>query len=154
MKSYNYYLKKKSEKQKGEDQSKVYFYTEMTGSDFFYSNNRDATMYDNEIANNTIARYDAFRDQQDNQFIIFTYKDSKYGRGNIFGNDEITYTEEQTLEAHRGLYFRMRDKLNRYKILIEQEALGQIDNEETIFDTLNDLSNYANIAIMVKNKTW
>lgn len=150
MKSYNVYLRKRAEKESLENQNKVHFYAEVSGSDYVQTSTEEVNTDD--IIN---GRYQAFRERQEKQFEIFAYKDSKYGRGNIFGDDEITYSSEQQLDALRGLYFRMRDKLNRYKTLIEEEAVtGNEDSIESIYDTLDDLSNYCNIAIMVKNKKW
>lgn len=99
--------------------------------------------------------YDAFKELQIKEYSLFLLKDSKYGAGNVFGVDVLTEDiagdpEEKTY-ALLGIYLRMRDKLSRFKNLLSDatETGG-----ETIEDTLMDLSNYANMAILIQQEKW
>lgn len=75
---------------------------------------------------------------------IFYRKSVNYGKNNI--KDEDTNTSE----ALDALFFRMKDKLNRFK----QLNTLNIDDEESIVDTLRDLANYSLIASIVSQKKW
>jgi len=88
--------------------------------------------------------HDEFLKQQGSQFFIFREKDRMYGRTNI-----VDDTKQDTLQ---GLYFRMRDKINRFKTMVRENTDGTAD--ESIIDTLNDLANYAQIAILVQTDKW
>ena len=89
--------------------------------------------------------FDEFVEQQHQEFELFLEKNRKYGVENIYNGDG------NIKEALQGLYFRMRDKLNRYKTLVDSRIEP---GDETLEDTLQDLSNYANIAIIVMKNKW
>lgn len=88
--------------------------------------------------------YDEFIKQQKEQLSLFATKHRKYGSVNLTGG--LTQ-----FESLFGLFFRMNDKLNRYKNIIQTESETA---DETLEDTLNDLSNYANIARIILKKKW
>jgi hypothetical protein len=89
-----------------------------------------------------------FTSNQRHQRDIFIQKNAKYGASNILEGDCANPNDVK--ESLWGLYFRMKDKLNRFKNMIN--ATDSID--ESIVDTLHDLANYANISIIVKNGQW
>jgi hypothetical protein len=95
----------------------------------------------------------AFLSQQNEQYMIFQEKNKNYGMNNISGDEDVDLNDpESKKEALQGLYFRMRDKMARFKQLIETNSQGS--NDESLNDTLNDLSNYSNIAIIVNKDNW
>lgn len=96
-----------------------------------------------DLRTNHPSIFDEFVEQQQLEFDLFLKKNKNYGIENIWENG----TEKK--EALQGLYFRMRDKLNRFKQLIENNS-----GDEPIIDTLQDLSNYSNIAIIVEKDRW
>lgn len=92
-----------------------------------------------------------FVSNQTKQRNLFIRKHSKYGAANIFDGDYNN--REEVKDALMALYTRMRDKLNRFRMLVGQSEFYD-DVDETIVDTLNDLANYANIGIIVHNGDW
>jgi hypothetical protein len=78
---------------------------------------------------------------------IFNRKSVAYGKNNIKDADT---TEHEALNA---LYYRMKDKLNRYNTLVNTADVGDSANE-SLTDTLRDLANYALIACIVAKKDW
>lgn len=93
----------------------------------------------------------SFTSNQRKQRDLFIRKHSKYGASNIFSGDYDN--QEEVKDALMALYTRMRDKLNRFKMLIGQSEFYD-DVDESIIDTLNDLANYANIGIIVYSGEW
>lgn len=87
--------------------------------------------------------YMEFLEQQNAQFDLFCKKHKDYGPENLVGGLEPN-------DVLMGLFFRMNDKLNRFKNLIGKS----IETNETIEDTLNDISNYSNIAQLILKKSW
>lgn len=107
------------------------------------------TMYN---SNSTL--YDEFEQLQTNQLKLFKMKNEMYGRYNVMGGDpdpDSNYTDDQIEEALNGLYYRMRDKLSRFKNILDNKF---VSIDEPLEDTLNDLSNYSNIAILINNGKW
>jgi hypothetical protein len=94
-----------------------------------------------------------FTTQQTEQFLLFQEKNKSYGMTNISGGEEVDLEiPENKKEALYGLWFRMRDKLARMRQLILTNSDGSAD--ESLNDTLNDLSNYSNISIIVNKGEW
>jgi hypothetical protein len=94
-----------------------------------------------------------FKTQQTEQFLLFQEKNKSYGMTNISGGEEVDLEiAENKKEALYGLWFRMRDKLARMRQLILTNSDGSAD--ESLNDTLNDLSNYSNISIIVNKGEW
>jgi hypothetical protein len=94
-----------------------------------------------------------FKTQQTEQFLLFQEKNKSYGMTNISGGEEVDLEiPENKKEALYGLWFRMRDKLARMRQLILTNSDGSAD--ESLNDTLNDLSNYSNISIIVNKGEW
>lgn len=89
-----------------------------------------------------------FKSQQATQRDLFSEKHKHYGASNILDGD---HTDPEVIkESLHSLYVRMRDKLNRFKTLIDNPNTSA----ETMRDTLDDLSNYSNIAIVVSDGAW
>lgn len=112
----------------------------------------------NNLLNNILAKdsneptsniVKAFKENQQIQLALFERKHQKYGASNILdGNPTDKIDVEESLFQ---IYVRMRDKLNRFKTMIENDDES---SDESMLDTLNDLSNYANIAVIVKSGRW
>ena len=76
-----------------------------------------------------------FMDIQQEQLDIFIKKNNDYGNGlDIFGSV--------------GIMIRLQDKLNRYINLNKDKTTISLVKDESITDTLMDLSNYSNLLIM------
>lgn len=86
------------------------------------------------------------------QFSIFAAKMLDYGVGNISVGTKLE-TEEEVKLSLVGIWFRMNDKINRLKNLVALNKEPNIKNE-SIGDTLQDLSVYGIIAQIVRNGKW
>ena len=81
-----------------------------------------------------------FMDIQQEQLDIFIKKNNDYGNGlDIFGSV--------------GIMIRLQDKLNRYINLNKNKTTISLVKDESITDTLMDLSNYSNLLIMSLKKS-
>lgn len=93
-----------------------------------------------------------FQEQQFEQYQIFREKNRYYGMNNISGGDDVDMTDPSNINASlEGICYRLRDKMQRIATMLKN---NHPDNDETLIDTLNDISNYANIAITVKRGKW
>lgn len=88
--------------------------------------------------------YNLFIAQQNEQFELFCRKHRDYGHTNLVDG----LSPKETMQ---NLYLKMQDKLNRFKNLINQTAAV---STETMDDTLDDISNYSNIAQIISKGTW
>lgn len=88
--------------------------------------------------------YRLFLAQQNEQFELFCRKHCDYGHTNLVDG----LSPKETMQ---NLYLKMQDKLNRFKNLINQSASV---STETLDDTLDDISNYSNIARIISTGTW
>ena len=85
------------------------------------------------------------------QYITFCKKHRNYGTGNINVGTNLE-TDGDVKLALTGLWFRINDKIQRLKNLV---VLGEPDTVgESIDDTFQDLSVYALIARIVKQKKF
>lgn len=103
----------------------------------------DGTNLDIWMTENYPETYMEFLEQQNVQFDLFCKKHKDYGSENLVDGLEPN-------DVLMGLFFRMNDKLNRFKNLIGKT----IELDETLEDTLNDISNYANIAQIILKEKW
>lgn len=87
--------------------------------------------------------YMEFIEQQNVQLDLFFKKHKDYGHENLVAGLEPN-------DVLMGLFFRMNDKLNRFKNLIGKTT----ELDESLEDTLNDISNYANIAQIILKGKW
>lgn len=85
-----------------------------------------------------------FKQLQEIEAELCVSKNKAYGDNNI------------TKFGLKGVIIRMNDKIERLiRLGYEQDITDEIIiNEESLRDTLMDLSNYANIAIMIIDGEW
>jgi len=92
-----------------------------------------------------------FKDIMFRQYELFCMKQSNYGPGNIAVGTSLQTDEDKKLSL-TGIWFRVHDKIQRLKQLV---VLSKEDNvNESIEDTLQDLSVYGIIAQIVSNGKW
>jgi len=94
--------------------------------------------------------YDGYMDVMEEQLELFSKKHLDYGMHNITAGTSLN-TEDEREFALAGLWYRMSDKINRWKNLIIKNRDPQ---NETIIDTFQDICNYAIIAQLVERKLW
>lgn len=95
----------------------------------------------------------AFEDIVNEQYELFAKKMLDYGLNNIAVNTNLSNKEEVTL-ALTGIWFRMNDKMSRLKNLALLKSTDVSYVDESLTDTLQDLSIYAVIAQLVQNGDW
>lgn len=91
-----------------------------------------------------------FRDLQLEQYLLFARKNHDYGMKNITAGSDLE-TEDEVKFVLTGLWFRISDKVNRWKNIIKN---GWTVETEPFLDTLQDIANYAIIAEMVARGLW
>ena len=84
------------------------------------------------------------------QLELFSRKHLDYGMHNITAGTSLA-TEDEREFALTGLWYRISDKINRWKNLI---ISSRVPNNETIVDTFQDICNYAIIAQLVQQDKW
>jgi hypothetical protein len=89
--------------------------------------------------------------------IFFTQYETFCAKMDNYGPDAVSLgtkleTEEDIKMSLTGLWFRMNDKINRLKQLVVKGTKDEVG--ESIEDTYQDLSVYAIICQLVKNKKW
>lgn len=92
-----------------------------------------------------------FKRIQQDQYLLFTQKQYNYGPDNISLGTTLEREQDRRLSL-QGLFFRLNDKINRYKQMImfgSQDAVG-----ESLEDTFKDISVYGIIAQLVQNGKW
>jgi hypothetical protein len=94
--------------------------------------------------------YNGYMDVMEEQLELFSKKHLDYGMHNITAGTSLN-TEDEREFALAGLWYRMSDKINRWKNLIIKNRGPQ---NETIIDTFQDICNYAIIAQLVERKLW
>ena len=104
-----------------------------------------------EIEKNFPIMTDEFKRIQKEQYILFCKKQKNYGPDNISMGTSLERDNDKRLSL-QGLFFRMNDKINRYKQMImfgSQDAVG-----EPLSDTFKDISVYGIIAQLVQSGKW
>ena len=91
-----------------------------------------------------------FKTIQQNQYELFAKKHLDYGPNNISAGTNLE-TDDEVEFAMTGLWYRMSDKINRWKNMI---ITNRKPENETLIDTFQDLSNYAIIAQIVSKGKW
>lgn len=94
--------------------------------------------------------YKGYEEILEEQFELFAKKHLDYGMANISAGTQLE-TQEEVQFAITGLWYRLSDKVSRWKNLIT--STRSIENE-TLKDTYQDISNYAIIAQLVSNGKW
>ena len=92
-----------------------------------------------------------FKRIQQAQYELFCAKQSNYGPDNISMGSNLEREEDRKLSL-QGLFFRLNDKINRYKQMImfgSKDAVG-----ESLDDTFKDISVYGIIAQLVQSGKW
>lgn len=92
-----------------------------------------------------------FKRIQQAQYELFCAKQSNYGPDNISMGSTLEREEDRKLSL-QGLFFRINDKVNRYKQMImfgSKDAVG-----ESLDDTFKDISVYGIIAQLVQSGKW
>lgn len=92
-----------------------------------------------------------FKRIQQAQYELFCAKQSNYGPDNISMGSSLERPEDRKLSL-QGLFFRLNDKINRYKQMImfgSKDAVG-----ESLDDTFKDISVYGIIAQLVQSGKW
>lgn len=92
-----------------------------------------------------------FKQIQQRQYELFCAKQSNYGPDNISLGTTLEREQDRVLSL-QGLFFRLNDKINRYKQMImfgSKDAVG-----ESLDDTFKDISVYGIIAQLVQSGKW
>ena len=92
-----------------------------------------------------------FKRIQQAQYELFCAKQSNYGPDNISMGSSLEREEDRKLSL-QGLFFRLNDKINRYKQMImfgSKDAVG-----ESLDDTFKDISVYGIITQLVQSGKW
>jgi hypothetical protein len=92
-----------------------------------------------------------FKRIQQMQYELFCAKQSNYGPDNISMGTTLEREDDRKLSL-QGLFFRLNDKINRYKQMImfnSKDAVG-----ESLDDTFKDISVYGIIAQLVQSGEW
>lgn len=84
------------------------------------------------------------------QFELFAKKHLDYGMSNISAGTQLANDEEKEF-ALTGLWYRLSDKVNRWKNLIIKKRKA---NNESLIDTYQDIVNYGIIAQLVERGLW
>jgi len=94
--------------------------------------------------------YSGYMAVMEEQMELFAKKHLDYGMHNITAGTSLANEEERSF-ALTGLWYRMSDKINRWKNLI---ISNRGVNNEPLSDTFQDICNYAIIAQLVEKGQW
>lgn len=94
--------------------------------------------------------YNAYQDIVDEQFELFAKKHLDYGMHNVSAGTNLDTADEVEF-AMTGLWYRLSDKINRWKNMI---ISGRKAQNETLIDTYQDITNYGIIAQLVERGLW
>ena len=94
--------------------------------------------------------YNGYREIVEEQFELFARKHLDYGMHNVSAGTNLD-TPDEVEFAMTGLWYRLSDKINRWKNMI---ISGRKAQNETIIDTFQDITNYGIIAQLVKRGMW
>jgi hypothetical protein len=94
--------------------------------------------------------YAGYMDIMEEQLELFSKKHIDYGMGNISAGTGLD-TEDERSFALTGLWYRISDKVNRWKNMIITKRDPQ---NESLIDSFQDLTNYGIIAQLVATDRW
>ena len=94
--------------------------------------------------------YSGYMAVMEEQLELFSKKHLDYGMSNISAGTLLA-TEEERAFALTGLWYRISDKISRWKNLLINNR--QINNEP-LTDTYQDIVNYGIIAQLVERGLW
>jgi hypothetical protein len=86
----------------------------------------------------------------ESQLELFSKKHLDYGMGNISAGTQLV-NQDEIVFAMTGLWYRISDKVNRWKNMIITKRKPE---NETLIDTFQDLTNYGIIAQLVATDRW
>lgn len=89
------------------------------------------------------------------QFALLEKKHKMYGSKNLaYGASNMT-DPENIKRALRGVVIRLQDKLSRMAVLVDHIGTTNVDElDESIQDTLDDISNYGKLANVIASGKW
>lgn len=94
--------------------------------------------------------YNGYTQIQAEQLELFAKKHLDYGMHNITAGTQLA-NEDEIGFALTGLWYRISDKVNRWKNLLINRRSVQ---NESLMDTYQDLANYGIIAQLVARGMW
>ena len=94
--------------------------------------------------------YNGYQEVMDEQFELFAKKHLDYGMHNVSAGTNLETADEVEF-AMTGLWYRLSDKINRWKNMI---ISGRKAQNETLIDTFQDVTNYGIIAQLVSEGKW
>ena len=94
--------------------------------------------------------YNGYQEIIDEQFELFAKKHLDYGMHNVSAGTNLD-TKDEVEFAMTGLWYRLSDKINRWKNMI---ISGRKAQNETLIDTFQDVTNYGIIAQLVSRGMW
>ena len=94
--------------------------------------------------------YQGYKDIIDEQFELFAKKHLDYGMHNVSAGTNLETAQEKEF-AMTGLWYRLSDKINRWKNMI---ISGRKTQNETLIDTFQDITNYGIISQLVSRGMW
>ena len=94
--------------------------------------------------------YEGYEQIMREQFELFAKKHIDYGMSNISAGTQLQNDEEVEF-ALTGLWYRINDKVNRWKNLLINKVAA---NNEPLTDSYQDLTNYGIIAQLVERGMW
>jgi len=94
--------------------------------------------------------YNGYQSIIDEQFELFAKKHLDYGMHNVSAGTNLD-TQDEVEFAMTGLWYRLSDKINRWKNMI---ISGRKAQNETLIDTFQDITNYGIIAQLVSRGLW
>ena len=94
--------------------------------------------------------YNSYQEIVDEQFELVAKKHLDYGMGNVSAGTQLVNEDEKEF-AMTGLWYRLSDKINRWKNMI---LTGRKAQNETLIDTFQDITNYGIISQIVFKDQW
>lgn len=94
----------------------------------------------------------AFEAIMKEEYELFARKMLDYGKANISVGTNLE-TEDEVRLSLTGLFFRMNDKVQRIKNLLVMNHKQHV-SDESVIDTMRDLSIYGMIAQIVATNRW
>ena len=94
--------------------------------------------------------YNGYQSIVDEQFELFARKHLDYGMHNVSAGTNLENSDEVEF-AMTGLWYRLSDKINRWKNMIITNRKTQ---NESLIDTFQDITNYGIISQIVYKDLW
>ena len=129
-------------------------YDPMTGEKNPYLQDEDTVKYGTTATEKLKSAYptiyNGYMDIVEEQLELFAKKHLDYGMSNISAGTTLS-TEDERGFALTGLWYRISDKISRWKnLLINNQRI----NNEPLTDTYQDIVNYGIIAQLVERGLW